>query len=80
MVSMTAVMRSTYYVLRMFPLLLLPLQMRTHIRRAAGAFEDQLLQNGLDPEIAHVLADSFERANKEMIRQFTSPKTWAGED
>ncbi len=77
MVSVTAVTRSAYYVLKLFPLLLLPLQMRTHLRRAADAFEDQLLQSGLSWDVARELARAYHEANEEVMRQFASPRLWA---
>lgn len=76
MVSMTDIMRSGYYVLRMFPLLLLPLQLKGHVRRAANAFEDQLLQSGLSPDIARELARAYEKANEDLMKTFSSPSTW----
>jgi len=77
MVSVTAIMRTCYYVLRMFPLLLLPLQMRTHLRRAAGAFEDQLLQSGLSQSVARELAKAYHEANKNMVSRIVSPRGWS---
>jgi hypothetical protein len=76
MISMTAIMRSGYHVLRMFPLLLLPLQLIGHKRRAANAFEDQLLQSGLSPYIARELAGAYKKANEDLMRTFRSPSTW----
>jgi len=76
MVSVTAIMRAAYYVLKMFPLLLLPLQMRTRLHRAADAFEDQLLQSGLSQSVARELAKAYHKANKETISQITSPRSW----
>jgi hypothetical protein len=78
MVSMTAMMRAGYYIVKMFPQLLwLPLEMRTHLRRARDAFEDQLLQSGLNHSVARELAKTYHEANKEMISQITSPRSWA---
>jgi len=78
MVSMRAMMRAGYHIVKMFPQLLwLPLEMRTHLRRGRDAFEDQLLQSGLDHSIARELAKTYYEANKEMISQITSPRSWA---
>jgi hypothetical protein len=76
MISMTAIMRSGYHILRMFPLLLLPLQLKGHKRRAANAFEHQLLQSGLSPYIARELARAYEKANEDLMKTFRSLSTW----
>jgi len=72
-----AVMRGGYQIAKMLPhLAWLPLEMKRQIRRATNAFEDELLQNGLDRDIARELARTFHDANKEMASQFTSPRAW----
>lgn len=77
MASITTIMRSGYYILRMLPQFVwLPVDMRTRLRRATDAFEDQLLQNGINPDVARELAETYHKANKNLVNQLTSPKTW----
>jgi len=81
MASITAIMRSGYYILRMLPhLVWLRVDMRARLRQATGAFEEQLLQSGLSQDIAHELAESYRGTNKHMIGQMTSPRFWARGD
>ena len=60
MASVTAVLRSGYYIATLFPLLLwMPVGTRLHLRRARKAFEDELLKSGLEPTAAHHLATAM---------------------
>jgi len=77
MVSVKAIMQAGYHAIRMFPLLLLPLQLKGHARRATDAFEDELLRSGLSPGVARALAKAYEEANNEMMRQFASLRALA---
>jgi len=77
MVSATAAVRSGYYVLKMLPSLLwLPINIRKNIRHMTTVFEEQLIQSGLDQEISHELARAFHDANKQIVSQITSPRSW----
>jgi hypothetical protein len=77
MASFTAIIRSGYYVIRMFPSLMwAPINMRRHLGRATDAFENQLLQSGINREVAQELAETYRHTNKELISQLTSPRSW----
>jgi hypothetical protein len=77
MVSATTILRSGYYIATMLPLLLwIPLGTRLHLRRATKAFEDELLNNGLEPSAAHQLGTAFNEAYKDAIGQVISPRNW----
>ena len=78
MASFTAIMRSGYYIVRMFPSLLwTPMAMRRHLGRATDAFENQLLQSGIDRKVARELAETYRQTNKELISQLASPRSWS---
>jgi hypothetical protein len=71
-------MRAGYYMAKMLPgFLWLPVEMRNHLRRATDAFEDQLVQSGVDVDTAHELAKTYHEANKQVISKITSPRAWA---
>jgi hypothetical protein len=77
MVSATNIMRSGYYLAKMLPVLLwVPISMRSHSRRAAHVFEKELVQSGLEPTVAHQLAEAFSKGNKGVIKKLTSLHTW----
>jgi len=77
MVSLTTILRSGYYVATLLPLLLwLPLGTRRNLRRAKQVFERELLNSGLEPNIAHQLAAAFNDAYIDVIKQLTSPGNW----
>jgi hypothetical protein len=77
MVSVTTILRSGYHIATILPLLLwIPVGTRLHLRRARKAFEDELLNSGLEPSAAHQLAGAFNDAFKDVIRQVTSPRNW----
>jgi len=77
MVSVTTILRSGYYVMTLLPLLLwIPVGTRLHLRRATKAFENELLNNGLEPNAAHQLGTAFNDAYKHVIRQVISPRSW----
>jgi len=77
MVSVTTILRSGYYIATMLPLLLwIPMGARLHMRRATKAFEDELLNNGLEPDAAHQLGTAFNQAYKDLIRQVIAPRSW----
>ena len=79
MVSVTAIIRSGYYLLRMIPSLLwLTINVRTRIGHITDAFEDQLIQSGLDRDISRELSKAYHDANKELVSLMTSPKSWTG--
>lgn len=78
MVSVRGTVRAGYYVAKTLPgFLWLPVVMRRHLRRATDAFEDQLLQSGLDGKVARELAETYREANKRVISTMTSSRTWA---
>jgi hypothetical protein len=77
MVSVTTTIRSGYYILRILPILLwIPVSVRSYSRRATRAFEKELLHSGLEPTVAHQLAEAFSKGNKGLIKKLTSPRTW----
>lgn len=77
MVSVTSVLRSGYYITTLLRLLVwMPVGTRLHLRRATKAFEDELINSGLEPSDAHQLATAFNNAYKDVIRQLTSPRSW----
>jgi hypothetical protein len=77
MVSVTTVVRSGYYVLRMLPSLLwLPIRIRTSIHHMTDVFEAQLIQNGLDQDVSRQLAKAYHEAHKELVSQMTSLRSW----
>jgi hypothetical protein len=70
-------LRSSYYVLKMLPhFLWLPVQTRSSLGHVRDAFLDQLVQDGLDTQVAHELAEAYDEANRQLIREMTSPRTW----
>jgi len=78
MASFTAIIRSGYYIIRMFPSLLwAPLNIRRHLGRATDAFENQLLQSGIDRKVAQELAETYRQTNKELISQLASLRSWS---
>jgi len=77
MSTMTTIMRSGYYILRLLPVLVwVPFGTRSQLNRATNAFENELLQSGMEPNAAHQLADAFKKSNKDMVKQLTSPWAW----
>jgi hypothetical protein len=77
MVSLTTIVRSGYYVLRMLPTLLwLPINVRTGIHHITDVFEEQLIQSGLDHDVSRQLAKAYHDANKELVSQLTSLRSW----
>jgi hypothetical protein len=77
MVSATTVLRSGYYIAKLLPLLLwVPVSTRLHLRRATKAFENELLNNDLEPSAAHQLGTAFNDAYKDVINQVISPRNW----
>lgn len=77
MVSVTTIARSGYYLLRMLPSLLwLPINVRTKIRRMTDVFEEQLVQSGLDHDVSRQLAEAYRKANRELVSQVTSLRSW----
>jgi len=77
MVSVAAIVRSGYYVLKILPSLLwLPINIRKNIRHMTGVFEEQLIQSGLDQDISRQLAKAYHDANKQLVSQITSPRSW----
>ncbi len=77
MVSITAMVRSGYYVLKILPSLLwLPVSVRTTIGHITDVFEAQLIQSGLDSDVSRQVAEAYRKANKRLISQMTSPKSW----
>ncbi len=78
MVSVTGIARSGYYLLRMLPSFIwLPINVRTHIRHATNAFEEQLIESGLDQDISSQLAAAYHDANRELVSTVMSLKAWA---
>jgi hypothetical protein len=77
MVSVAAIVRSGYYVLKILPSLLwLPISVRTTIRHMTNVFEEQLIQSGLDHDVSRQLADAYREANRKLVSQMTSPRSW----
>ena len=77
MVSATAIARSGYYVLRILPSLLwLPISIRNNIRHMTSVFEEELIQSGLDQDVSRQLAKAYHDANKQLVSQMTSPRSW----
>jgi len=77
MVSATNIARSGYYVLKLLPSLLwLPISIRKNVNHMTSVFEEQLIQSGLNHETSHELAKAFHDANKQLISQMTSPRSW----
>jgi hypothetical protein len=77
MVSLTTIVRSGYYVLKMLPSLLwLPINVRTTIGHMTDVFEEQLVQSGLDHDVSRQLAEAYRRANRELVSQMTSLRSW----
>jgi len=76
MVSVTTIIRSGFYVARLLPLLWIPLATRLRLRRATSAFENELLNSGLEPAAAHQLANTFNKTYMNLIKQATSPRNW----
>jgi hypothetical protein len=58
-------------------LLWVPVEMRLGLRRATEAFEDELLRSGLEPTTSRQIASTFNEAHKQLVKQLTSPQTWA---
>jgi len=77
MVSVTAIARSGYSLLRMLPSLIwLPINVRTRIHHATDAFEIQLIESGLDRGVSRQLAAAYHQANRELVSSIMSPKAW----
>ena len=77
-VSIRGTARAGYYIAKMLPrFLLVPVEMRRHLQRATDAFEDQLVQSGLDGKVAQELAETYREANERVVSTMTSLKTWA---
>ena len=77
MVSATTIARSGYYVLKMLPSLLwLPISIRKNIGHMTDVFEEQLIQSGLDYDVSRQLAKAYHDANKQLVSQMTSPRSW----
>jgi hypothetical protein len=77
MVSATAVARSGYYVLRILPSLLwLPISIRSNIRHMTSVFEEELIQSGLNQDVSRQLAKAYHDANRQLVSQMTSPRSW----
>jgi len=77
MVSATAIARSGYYVLKILPSLLwLPISIRGNIRHMTSVFEEELIQSGLDHDVSRQLAKVYHDANKRLVSQMTSPRSW----
>jgi hypothetical protein len=41
-----------------------------------GVFEEQLIQSGLDHDVSRQLAKAYHDANKQLVSQMTSPRSW----
>jgi hypothetical protein len=41
-----------------------------------GVFEEQLIESGLDHDVSHQLAKAYHDANKQLVSQMTSPRSW----
>jgi hypothetical protein len=77
MVSPTTIARSGYYVLKMLPsVLLLPINTRARIGQMTHVFEEQLVQSGLDYDVSRQLAETYRQANRELVKQITSFRSW----
>ena len=77
MVSATTIARSGYYVLKMLPSLLwLPISIRKNIGHMTDVFEEELIQSGLDYDVSRQLAKAYHDANKQLVSQMTSPRSW----
>ena len=77
MVSLTTVARSGYYVLKLLPSVLwLPINTRTKIGQMTNVFEEQLVESGLDHDVSRQLAETYRKANKELVNQITSLRSW----
>jgi hypothetical protein len=77
MVSATTIARSGYYVLKMLPSLFwLPLSIRSNIGHMTGVFEKQLIESGLDHDVSRQLAKAYYDANKQLVSQIASPRSW----
>jgi hypothetical protein len=46
------------------------------VNHMTSVFEEQLIQSGLDYQKSHELAKAFHDANKRLISQITSPRSW----
>jgi len=78
MVTVKAIIRSGHSLLTLLPTLLwVPVDARLQLRRATSIFENELLVNGLEPLVAHELANAFHETFKQVIREVTSPQNWA---
>jgi hypothetical protein len=77
MVSATTIARSGYYVLKIIPSLLwLPVNIRWKIGQMTDVFEDELIQSGLNHDVSRQLAKVYHDANKQLVSQITSPRSW----
>ena len=77
MVSATTIARSGYYILKILPSLLwLPLSIRKNIGHMTDVFEEELIQSGLDYDVSLQLAKAYHDANKQLVSQMTSPRSW----
>jgi hypothetical protein len=77
MVSATTIARSGYYILKILPSLLwLPINIRWNIGHMTDVFEDELIQSGLDHDVSRQLARAYHDANKQLVSQMTSMRSW----
>ena len=77
MVSLTTMTRPGYYVLKLLPSVLwLPINTRMKIGQISDVFEDQLMESGLDHDVSRELAETYRKANKELVNQITSLRSW----
>ena len=77
MVSARTIARSGYYVLKMLPSLLwLPMSIRKNIGHMTDVFKKELIQSGLDYDVSRQLAKAYHDANKQLVSQMTSPRSW----
>ena len=77
MVSATTIARSGYYILKIIPSVIwLPINIRWNIGQMTGVFEDELIQSGLDHNVSRELAKTYHDANKQLVSQMTSLRSW----
>ena len=77
MVSATTIARSGYYILKILPSLVwLPINIRWNIGHVTDVFEDELIQSGLDHDVSRQLARAYHDANKQLVSQMTSLRSW----
>jgi hypothetical protein len=77
MVSATTIARSGYYILKIIPSLLwLPINIRRNIGHMTDVFEGELIQSGLNQDVSRQLAKAYHDANKQLVSQITSLRSW----